>query len=234
MNFNRIKNWWGNLNLRKTFARLAFLFFFIAVIVLNIINPSWLNSYANGLLVLITGIYAFLTYEILMSTREAKNAPYLSVDLLVMSKIPDDFTDKNREALQVDELFKRLKAEQKSGNDFDKNLVFVRVKNIGECNAIDIKIALEYKKQNLAKSDNINPDDREFGALEKRHSYLYLLEVFDAPVGSDYLQIKKFKLEYGDIGNKHNKGSVYRENFSRSISSSNLDDDVTVIIRPKA
>jgi hypothetical protein len=142
----KYRNLLNSVNTSKFLSRIVFASFFFLIIYIGLKIPTLFDSNSNLIIALITLTYAYLTYEILRNTREQKLLPYLNVELIAFS----DFSNIPKELLSL--MRETSKASDLSGGeDGSKNIILVKVENLGQTTAVDTVLVLKYAKNNLAQ-----------------------------------------------------------------------------------
>ncbi len=206
---------------QKWIVRFSTIVILIALTCLTIFAPGIVNATSNSWLVVVTIIYAYLTYEILVSTRQSRNIPHIYVEFAVVSKI-EPFVTEQASFLKRTEKFNQLQQDSARA-DYDADVVFVKVQNIGEITAVEVCLKIKYERKNFGDTTTIEKDI-PFGILKKDEISVALIDVFQSPAEADYLKIVDGWVEYNDINGQHLNDGPMWDNFAQS-AKVNLSSD---------
>lgn len=204
----------------------------LAILVFSVIFfPEKFNSYANGILVIVTAVYAYLTYEILLSTRQSRILPYVNVEFILVSKLDESFIKQNGAFLRRTDRLNKLQQDL-ARPEYKMNAVLVKVENISETTAVNVSVKTAYQKQSL--SEIINSDKQiAFGTLKKGESAIDIVEVFEAPSNSDYFRLRDGIIEFTDINGQYEKDPLKKNVFSNTAKTNNFHEDIDVVFSLK-
>lgn len=211
---------WSAIKNPKIAFRIIFLLIIIFLVFYGIKQNNDFKKYSELVLIVVTAVYVFLTYELLLSAREARVLPYINLEFILVDKFDSKFLDRYSSRIKKSEKFDTLQKEYISNPDtFNKNIIFVKVENIGQTNAIDLDANVIYDKKNLGKEITGASQKTEFGTLKKGYFALDIVEVYDNPTSNDYFRIKKCESTLTDVNSKCMKEAPRSQNFSKTISA---------------
>ncbi len=220
-------------NTSKVLGRLVFVIVFVGMVYAAINIPQQFNTYANSVLVIVTAIYAYLTYELLLSTRQGRSMPYVNVEFILVNKLDDDFLKKNSSFLRPTEKLNKLREDLKR-TEYKMNAVFVKVENISETIAVDVNFETNYAKRSLSDETHATTKTISFGELKKGESIVDIVDIFELPSENDYFKIRYCTVEFNDINGRYVKDKPMKNDFSSSAKVTNLLDGIGLAFTLKA
>lgn len=219
----------NNFNKAKWFALIVFIIFVAALILIAVYNKVFFQKYSDLIGTLSTLSFIYLTYETLRQTRQSETSPYVTVKLILASRLDEDFIKNNR-GLIIDGQIKRLLDDFKKEEPPKKDLVFVQVENIGELTAVEVKIELEYSKKTYDRTSN-QTITITFGTLKKDESVAQLIDFFDVPTKEDFFKVNKCITFLNTANRKYVSDGLKKKNVSESITYNNFGDSTTVVFK---
>lgn len=214
MNYNMTKNFIPNKDLPRIFTIL----FITALIFFGYKYPTSLNQYSNLILVGITSIYVYVTYELLRSTRGNKISPYVNLEYIIISDLKTEFFKKYEPFVEKSEEYLMIQKDLESENKTERNIVFVKIENTGDSVAIDIELEIKYSKKTFFDEHNNLDKKISFKDLKKTETAIKIFEVYEHPSSNDYLEITESKVKLKDIALHNNGESPIKNDFSKRIS----------------
>lgn len=212
----------------RDFPRFLTILFLLFLIWLGYESPDQISRYSNLILVGITAVYAFLTYEILRSTRSNKMSPYINIEYIIVSDLKSDFFKKYEPSVEKSEEYLFIKNDSQSEKPTDRNVVFVKAENTGDSVAIDIELEIKYARKNFFDEHKILNKNIPFQDLKKGEVAIKIFEIFEHPSANDYLQISKSQIKFKDIALYNSGESAIKNDLSAH--TGHLRDDGTVIV----
>ncbi len=204
--------------------------FFIAVIVFlalfGYLAPTHFASYSPQISILSTLVYVYLTYEILRRTRQSQTLPYINVKFILTSKIDDDFL-KNHQDLVINERVKKIIENFKKTEPDLKDLVFVVVENIGDTNAIEVKLNIKYSRRSFSQ-DSEQSILFNFGTLKTSEIRMELVDCFDTPTKNDSFKVNKCETSFNTVNRKYSVENPKKSDVSELVTSKNYDEGVNI------
>ncbi|HYD92733.1 MAG TPA: hypothetical protein VEA37_14755, partial [Flavobacterium sp.] len=143
----------------------------------------------------------------------------MNVVFLLASTIDDKFVDEHPD-LRINAQVKKVIANSATNSS---DVVLMLVENIGETNAIEVKVDVDYKKRNLGSTSDLQRT-MKFGTLKINQKSIELIEVFDQPAGEDYFKIKKCLTEYSTVNDKYSDDGSTKVDASDLVTSKNIDE----------
>lgn len=200
--------------------KIVTIFFFVGlalVISLYFFLPEdQLSQYTSLALVIITMLYAYFTYLILIISKTSGPLPYIDAEFIVTDKLTQEFINKYGVFLREDDRFKRVEDEAKASG-FNKNLVFLKATNIGSGVALDVIFDIRYQFNNVTDFRKIDIQ-LTFGNIGKEGGYnIKLVDIYNNPRQTDYFKLEKCTLELNDISNKQSGEGSYRTDFFQEV-----------------
>jgi hypothetical protein len=164
-------------------------------------NPEGFTGISNLILALVNIAYIHLTYELLRTTQQSRNIPYIDVNFIVVRGLNKDFLDKYGDKIRLSESYLQLQNELSTTDEktANKDIVFVIIKNIGSSHAVEVSLDLSYEKRSIGKAGKITPDCNVFGNLGENEYSLDLIEVFENASSSDHLKLLNCTVKYFDV-----------------------------------
>jgi hypothetical protein len=212
----------------RDFPRILTVIFLALLIWLGYKSPDQISRYSNLILVGITAIYAYLTYEILRSTRNNKISPYVNIEYIIASDFKSDFFKNYESSIEKSEEYLVIKSDSESENPTDRNVVFVKAENTGDSVAINIELEIKYTRKNFFDEHKGLDKKIPFQDLKKGEVAIKIFEVFEHPSANDYLQISKSQIKFKDIA-LYNSGEKPIRN-DLSAHTGHLRDDGAIIV----
>ena len=216
-----------NINVTKWVSRLIFFIALAALIFLGLFKEELFDKYSDLMSVLSTLAFIWLTYETLRQTIQSETVPYINVKFLLASYI-DENTFKTHGGLMMDSRIKQFIEDFKKADPSKKDLVFVKVENLGEMTAIDVRLNFEYVKHNFS-STNKQTQSIDVGVLRGHESQIKFIDSFEAPAKGDNFKIQKFQTFDNTIQRK-SVSDGNRCNKISNITSETIDDNVTITL----
>ncbi len=197
-----------------------FILALILTIVLNFTVPeNQLPKYTNLILVLVTMFYAYFTFLMLIISKTYRPLPYIDAEFIITNKLTPEFIEKYGIFLREDDRFKIIENEAKNPG-FNKNIVFLKVTNIGSGVALDVVFRIKYQFNNIADYRDLERP-LTFGNIEKEGGYsIKLVDVYNNPNSdTDYFKLGKCILEFNDICNKQSEEGGYKTDLLQEIKA---------------
>jgi hypothetical protein len=176
-----------------------------------------LNQYNEILLVCITAIYAYFTYELLRITKNNRSFPYIKVDFVVASSLSSDFFDQYRQDVVQNQAFTTLDQHDETVDQDGRNIVFLRVENTGESLAINVEVKIKFDRKNYLQQEEeglyrtIHLKD-----LKSGEASLELLELFEHPSSNNYYKITNIELTHSDAVRFNSDESPFVRNLTKN------------------
>lgn len=199
---------------------------FVVLILLYIFDTTLFQNQSGAMLVFVTLFYVFLTYELVRATQDSKLIPFIDVRFIVISKLDAAFLDRYGGIVRQTEKFRTLKAMDQTS--FNKNVVFVKIENLGEANAVDTRLEVCFDRKNLGEVTCGSRKTIEFGTLKKGESAIDYLDEYQTPTQEDYFKVSKCTVEYKDINRKFTNDDPMENDFSKSAPFDLFNDDVLI------
>lgn len=178
-----------------------------------LIPETQIDRYANLTVAVTTLIYIYITYRLLLSTVVSRPLPWLTLEYILANKVEGPPLMQYAEFIQESERLKSIREELATNSTASKELIFIRVQNVGTGVAIDINCDVQYSKRSLgdeaAQTKQISVRD-----LKPNETSLILLEAFDNPTPNDYLQVNQCRINFTDVGKKHAKEFPFVRDYS--------------------
>lgn len=211
------------IDCQKDWPRLVVLISLGLILYLFLLAPTKLLNSNDAITSITNIIYIFLTFELLRSTRQTVPLPYLGVKFLAVSDI-EEYIENNIQQIKLSQTLDHLRANITNGER--KNCVFAILQNLGEVQAIDIRLNVIYKKFSLGESKQ-STFSMSLGNLKKEESIIVLLEVFDGATNADYILLQECDSDYHCVQKKlANERSISKK---LSIDDQGAYDDSVVI-----
>ncbi len=196
------------------------------IIIFCVLSKESIDRYSGLLLVLVTMFYAYFTYLLLITTKTNITKPFIDTQVILKSKLEPEFIEKYGVYLREDDRFKRIEKEAQDVS-FNKDLVFIKVKNMGTAIALDVILDIEYEFSN-GGIYNIRNNPLKLGNIEKdRNENIKLVEVYENPHPEDFFNLKKCILNFHDITSKQEGGAVKKNDIFSDLQSY-IDGGVTI------
>ncbi len=198
----------------------------VVIIIFYVLPQGLIDRYSGLLLVLVTMFYAYFTYLLLITTKTNIPKPCIDAQFILKNKLEPEFIERYGPYLREDDRFKRVEKEaQESG--FNKDLVFLKVKNLGTAMALDVILNIEYEFSN-GGNYNFRKNPLKLGNIEKDgNENIKLVEVYESPDSQDSFNLKKCILNFHDITSKQ-EGEASKESDIFSDLQSSIDEGVTI------
>jgi len=196
----------------------------IGIIGLGFFGPASiqnaLSTKASIISAAVTIIYVWLTYGILRQATQGQQLPYVKVDFIIAGKFDEEFIRKYDQKIRKNELYLATISDYQSNQViFNKNAVFIRVKNVGDRNAVESSVECSYNKKSLGQQHNNMRNEVNFGVLEVNQESIEMIEVFDRSAQADSFEVSKVLVSYKDVGGKLNSGNgVVKRNFTSDVT----------------
>lgn len=163
------------------------------------------KAYSDSILPIVTIFYVYFTLEILETTKKQRPRPYVDVtNIVITSDLDDLFLEKYSDGLIEDDLYSKEKQKyMQNGVTTPKNYIFLRIDNVGEKHALNLKCHIEYHKI-IGADDSIIKKDLSIGVLKHEKNKLKMFEVFETPNKDDQLKIIVCEVTFSDDVIKNN------------------------------
>ncbi len=215
MNF---RNFLKKRNLSRDISRLLIIIFLIIVCIFVLKAPELFGQkYSSFFLIVITAVYAYLTYEILRSTKVNRSLPSLSIEYLFVSKLDSDILNDYKRYIDPTEIFLQLQ-KTCQGSSIRKDFIFVKFENLGDGAALDIELNIKYNKNNRGDEGSVSKKVK-FKDLKSEEISLQLLESYDDPTQDDYFEMRECYVMFNDIGRRYSKDKPIKWDFSEKAAS---------------
>lgn len=227
MNFSRI---FVTLKRGKVILRLASGILFILFAFFGIIFNDLYNKYSGLALVLVTMIYVYLTFELLVSTRATRSLPIINLEFVLTDKLSPEFIEEYSSYIIKSEDFNNSLSEYTKNSElFNKQLIFIKVENIGQTNILDLGIHIKYLKDSLSTKRE-SSRDIEFGILKVGAISLALVEVYDNPSSNDSFRLLTCESHLTDGNGKNMKEAPRYQDFSKTAISDSFASITNAIV----
>jgi len=218
-----------NFNKEKWIALVLFIIFVIILIFVSVYKNDFFTKNSDLLSILSTLTFIYLTYETLRQTRQSETLPHVSVRFILASKVDENFT-RNNKGLVLNQQVKRLLDDFKKDDPVKKDLVFIKVENVGETTAIEVRVDLDYSTQAYGKDHKQNISI-PFGVLKKDETVIELVDSFEVPTKNDFFKIEKCITVFNTVSRKNAADGLKRNDVSKTLSFENSDEDVSIIFK---
>jgi len=218
-------------NFSRDFARLIFAAALLILVIAGITSPKIFQQEYSGLfLVGVTLFYAYFTYEILRSTRMNRVLPHISIDYIVVSKIDSDALQDYIPYIDPTEKFIQVKKDLSLEGATSKDIIFVKLENVGDSVAIDVEFEIQYSKKNLGEEQAHQSKKISFRDLKRGQIAVGMLEVYDNPSTNDYFDIEKCLVKFNDVSRRYSKEGAMMHDFSKQVHHTR-DDGVSIVFK---
>ena len=110
--------------------------------------------------------------------------------------------------------FRYLWTEFKKDTEaFNRNMVFIKIENIGEADATALELIGNYKKTTYGETQNRSLD-RPYKRLKKGKSLVDIIEEYQTPNENDYFELNKCIIKFTDVKGNFNKDKKIKTDFS--------------------
>ena len=192
-------------------------------------NPMVLSSNSSVLLIAVTSIYVYLTYEVVRATQSGRPMPNLSVEYLLVENSDSPLIKDKLQDIESSAKYKEF-LESESTDPKAQAAVFLKIQNNGATDAINNSFDIVLEQNSLNEKIKIEKPNVKFRDLRKGEQILFLLAVYKKPTKKDSLSIKKLKVTYTDVSGKHNNSKPITENFTK-LKTKRSDPDMPVILQ---
>lgn len=186
---------------------------------------TYFNSISNPLLVLINTLYLYLTYELLRNTQQNQPKPYIVVEYILTNKVDSEFFEKYGPYIKRTEKYAKLEEDMKG--DFKMNAVFVKVENIGETNAVNVRLEAEYEKRSYSDTAT-HSKTLDFGIVQKGQTILDLVDIFESPSNADYFALKKSLVRFRNIAEQYADEKGHSEDFATTAQVKYINQEIVL------
>lgn len=183
-------------------AEVIFFLGLVSVILSAILIPTLMQANSNTILVIVTGVYVYLTYKLLQRTELNPITPHIRTTFVIVNTFESPLLTGAGVTVRNDDKIKAAK----ENSDPTKELVFLKVENVGKGTALYPKIELEYEKKDFDNSEKVNKEI-SLDPIKEEESVCVLLEVYQNASKSAYFKPLKREVEYHDTGT-HKKKSL--------------------------
>jgi hypothetical protein len=116
------------------------------------------------------------------------------------------------------------------GEDRNIIMVFAKVQNLGNANAMSVNVKFDYDKYNLRNIDTISKEKR-FGTIKKDDTAILALDLIENVSSDDYLHLKKCRVSYVDINSRSSGDSPVLKTVTKDVKSIHLGTASLVAFR---
>lgn len=191
--------------INRDIPKIILIIFLISIIVLPIFVD--LNEYSNLILVGITAVYAYFTYELLRTTKSNNSLAYIKLEFVCVSDLKSVNFKKLESDIEHSEEYIQIKQDFEDGT-LDRNIVFIMAQNMGMGLAIGTKVEIKYDQKTVLDGFHENlTKTLNFGDLKEGGRVGKLFCMFEHASTNDLLNIKKVRSSFQDIsGHNNNEG----------------------------
>jgi hypothetical protein len=208
----------SKLNLHKWGPPILLAIFIVCLFIANHIDPNKFLKYSSSITIGVTTIYVYLTYEILRKTRAYRSIPHIDLEHILVSNLTSDYLQPFDNAINKNKTYIDLKQELNTEGARPKDIILVKLENLGKAVATNLEVTIRYDKRNL---------EEERKGLEKKicianfrqdQKHIEIVEVFNSPSASDYFKINSCVAIFHDINGQQAHEASTKEIISKPFS----------------
>lgn len=194
---------------KKNIAHIVLILISVGVIILFSYPET--NTLSNSILPVVTIFYVYYTFQILKTTGKLRPKPYIDISNIIITNDLEKIQSKYGENIIEDSMFtaeKQFFAE--SGAEAPKNYIFLKIENLGERHALELKIRIIYNKKNYKTEAGDITREYNIGILKSNKTKIKLFEVFDRPTENDEIKITECVANFSDYFTKNSEEKELR------------------------